>query len=255
MNDAPALEQRLAPGPASPASALSCESVAPPRLIECVGLPGAGKTSLAAALLERLGGRMASRKSLSADWRSRPALERIAWAAAGLCDRGTALPAARLLAGARASRDSRARLARLLVKRGWLGGQVVPILLDQGPLQELWSILCQSSPDEPEPALLGALIEALYRGSGARILYLDIEPALAASRVAGRIDGHSRIDPLGPADALRALEEGARLLDHLLSAARAAGLRIERLDASMPLDELTERVRAMLFEPAEPGRA
>lgn len=216
-----------------------------PLVVELLGQPGAGKTTLAHAAAktsESLG-----TAELSAAWRQLPAIRKgfVLWQASrdGTC----LIHAARLIFGEPLLRwDSIVRLARLVVKSQWTRSQSRPLLLEEGHLQDLWSIYYSAGKMEPDPELLAPLVRCLYRDVNARIVLLQVEPAIAFDRIRGRRDGKSRLDPLPEAELRRRLALTAQLPHRLADAARLAGLPVDTLDVSRPLESSVRRLRAIM---------
>ena len=214
-----------------------------PILIELFGQPGAGKTTLvrAAAMDAK------TKADLTAAWTRLPALKKahlFGRAALG----GTCLIAAtRLAIGARLTRgDSLLRLARLVIKSHWVRAQKEPLLLEEGHLQDLWSIFYSAGRTEPNPRLLSPLIRCLYRGVETQIAFLDTDPQSAFDRIRGRSHGKSRLDRLSDTDLQARLAATAQLPHRIVEAARSAGLMVETLDASQPIQANADRLVAMV---------
>ncbi len=144
--------------------------------------------------------------------------------------------------------DSLSRLFRLLIKSHWIRAQGGQLLLEEGCLQDLWSIFYSAGRVKPDPRQLAPLIGCLYRGVSTRIIFLEIEPQHAFDRVRSRNEGKSRLDRLGEAALRRQLSETAQLPHRLADAARLAGLRVETLDASLPIESNAPDVRAVMQE-------
>lgn len=155
--------------------------------------------------------------------------------------------AIRFATGARLfRRDSLARLARLLIKSHWFRAQTGPLLLEEGHLQDLWSILYSGSKKEPDPRQLAPLIRCLYRGMDVRIVYLEVDPQNAFDRIRARKHGRSRLDRLAEEDLRNQLLSHAQLPSRLVDAARLAGLRVELVDASLPIEATVGQLRAVM---------
>lgn len=216
-----------------------------PLVVELLGQPGAGKTTLAratATMSESLG-----RAELSAAWRELPAIRKgfVLWQASrnGAC-MGRAM---RLVFKERLLRwDSIVRLARLLVKSHWTRSQRQPLLLEEGSLQDLWSIYYSAGKMEPDAQLLAPFVRCLYQGVNARIVLLQVDPAIAFDRIRGRRDGKSRLDRLPEAELRRRLAGTAQLPHRLAEAARLAGLPVETLDVSRSFESSISGLRAIV---------
>ena len=216
-----------------------------PLVIELLGHPGAGKSTLAHAarkMSDSLG-----RAELGAAWRQLPAVRHgfFLWQASR--DGACLAQAMRLVFGDRLlSLDSIVRLARLLVKSHWTRSQSRSLLLEEGSLQDLWSIYYSAGKMEPDPHLLAPFIRCLYRDVNARIVLLELNPTVAFDRIRDRRDGKSRLDRLPEAELWRRLAETAQLPHRLAEAARLAGLPVESLDASRSLKTSVSRLRAIM---------
>jgi hypothetical protein len=147
-----------------------------------------------------------------------------------------------------------ALIARLIAKTDWLKSQRGLVLLDQGFLQDLWSILYMTGCAHPEPAAVAPFIRSIYDGVDAHIVFLDVKPQTAAARVGGRTHGHSRLDGLPEAELEASLTRAAQLPLRIVEAASAAGLQIVSLDGSKPNDALVAQLLPLLQSPGEKGR-
>lgn len=143
------------------------------------------------------------------------------------------------------SPESLRRLIRMVLKNAWLRQVPASAVLDQGFLQDVWSILWASGRFEPDPHLLAPFLRSAYRGLSVRILYLDIAPTVAAHRVAARAGGHSRLDGLPRSEASRQLEDAAELPQRIAAAARLAGLDVISLDATASQEQLAAEASAL----------
>ena len=222
-----------------------------PFLVEMFGHPGAGKSTLAHAA--EAGRDFRSTAELGSAWKRRSAIGKAALLAAAVTDLGFIVRSLRLVVAARLlSGDSLRRLARLTVKTRWVRAQRGRLLLQEGFLQDLWSILYSARRLRPDPARLVPLIRQLYRGIDARIVYIDVDPRVAFDRIRGRTDGKSRLDRLSDDELRRQLGDAAELPARLVAAARAAGLQVERFDGALPLQTLADQLRSMVAAVDDP---
>ena len=223
-----------------------------PALVELFALPGAGKTTAVNAVAERA--LVTTRKGLSAEWANCSVLQRLAHIGRAFGNRRRVATAARFCRCARiASPEGVFRLMRLLAKTDWLRSRPGVVLLDQGFLQDLWSILLSCRSACADPALLSPLISALYDGMDATIVILEVDPGTAAERVRGRTYGNSRFDGL-PAGELRpSLHSASELHRQVGEAATLAGLPVRILDGSAPSHAVADQLLSLL-PPGEAGR-
>lgn len=216
-------------------------------IVELFGIPGAGKSTLVKRAAERASFR--TRHDVTASWKGRPLIERTRALLAGHADLRLVLRVARLAAAARISdSDSLRRSLRIIAKSERLRRERGLVVLDQGLLQELWSMLYASGCYDPDPARLSAAIKSLYGGIEARIVFIEVDSATASARVAQRAHGHSRLDGLPDHQIGEQLELAAELPRRIVKAARTAGLDVRRIDGGAPIEA---RVIALLGAAAE----
>ena len=218
-------------------------SAAAPILVELFGQPGAGKTTLVRAAASHA----KTKADLTAAWRRLPALAKAHLFGRTALDGACLIAATRLAIGARLNRgDSLFRLARLVIKRHWVRAQKDPLLLEEGHLQDLWSIFYSAGRTGPDPRLLAPLIRCLYRGVEAQIVFLDADARSAFDRIRGRSHGKSRLDRLSDTDLQARLAATAQLPYRIIDAARLANVEVETLDASRPIAANAGRLVAMV---------
>lgn len=212
-------------------------------VIELFGMPGAGKTTLTNAAAEFFCGYTDS--DLSKAWQCQSQLRRGAHVAGALLDLACVTAAAELAVRAPlANPESLLRLVRLVAKRNWIRSQPRSMLLDQGFLQDLWSILYCAGCVDPQPGLLVRLIRSLYRGVEAHVFFLELDADTASLRISSRSDGESRFDGLQRAVVLRSLTCATPLAHAISRAAADAGLTIKILDGSAPITVLGAQLQA-----------
>ena len=214
-------------------------------LVELFALPGAGKSTVGATVANRA--LVTTRKDLSAEWAECSSLRRLGHVGRAFTNYRGLITAARFGAGARiANPESQFRLLRLMGKTDWLKSRSGVVLLDQGFLQDLWSILLPGETASIEPSLLSPLIGALYEGIEATIVVLDVAPETASARIAGRGRGRSRFDGLPETEVSSALHAARGLQSRIIEAARLAGLSVRIIDGSLPADGVSDQVLALL---------
>jgi hypothetical protein len=216
-----------------------------PLLIELLGQPGAGKTTLAHAAAADLN--LLGTADLSAGWRNLPFPRKASLAAQVILDGAGLGQALRVVTRESLFHpDSIARLGRLLAKSHWIRAQGGRLLLEEGALQDLWSIYYSAGRTRPDPHLLAPLVRSLYQGVEAQIILLEVDPQIAFDRVRGRRAGKSRLDRLAAPDLRRTIAETAQLHIGLAEAARLAGLPVKSIDASQPLERSVLELRDII---------
>lgn len=216
-----------------------------PVVVELFGQPGAGKTTLAYSAVT--GSESVTRSGLGEAWKRQSRFVKTKFLARTLLDIPSLAHAVKFVMVARLFQaDSLSRLFRLLIKSHWVRWQRGPLLLSEGHLQDLWSILYSAGITEPDPRQLAPIIGSLFRGVDVDIVYLEIDPQNAFDRIRARQDGRSRLDRLAHEELLEQLIAREQLPHRLVDAATLAGLRVERLDASLPIETNVGRLREVM---------
>ena len=217
-------------------------------LVEAFSLPGGGKSTLVRALAGH--GQIITVPTLAAAWSRLSPPRRGLHIGRGMADLACLRAALRFAVGARLWKgDSLVRLLRMVSKAHWLRSQPGVVLLDQGFLQNIWSICVSAERFEVEERLLVPLIRCLYRGIDAQILFLEIDDATAALRVSRRTDGNSRFDGLSLGAIQARLSRKVRLTEVIASSAAAAGLPVQKLDGRAEIATLADKLRPLLPQP------
>lgn len=105
------------------------------------------------------------------------------------------------------------------------------IFSEQFLLQNLWSVFVSAGVRRLSPSDISPLIAALYDGIDVSVLSLRIAPDQAALRVGGRKDGHSRFDAMEKDFIFAEISKYSDLMDDIVRGALYAGLKIEELPA------------------------
>lgn len=214
-------------------------------MVELFGQPGAGKSTVARAAA--VGSEERTRGELGAAWKRQSLIAKGLLLGRTILDGPSVAQATILAKAARLSGfDSLSRLIRLVIKSHWMRRQAGPLLLEEGHLQDLWSILYSARQMEPEARLLAPLINCLYRGLDARIIFLDVGPDDLFDRIRNRSHGRSRLDRLSEAELRQHMTATARLPHRIVDAARLAGLRVETIDGSLPVETTVDLVKAAM---------
>ena len=232
-----------------------------PFVLEFLGLPGAGKTAVAAKLVADLRARgvpcaerRAPRNPSEQMWQGRA--RRVA-----ALVRDHELIAASLRFAASVRPRSLDRLARALRLSGWARqyrsyatSGVELIVLDQGPLQDVWSLTVPGRRWD-EPAMREVVRRILHTpGMGRAFVYVDVDVQTAAERLRLRRGSSSRFDRLSPAQMRTWLETYEKSLTSLLAyAAHVTHAPCWRLDGTLPVDEGARTVARFLHDVRAPA--
>lgn len=226
----------------------------PTVIFELFGLPGAGKTTLTDAIGSNP--EVKTRSRLSEKWGHYSFLGRAAVFLRTIADFRLALAAVRLAAAARLNRtESFSRLVRLLFIKHWFRSQSRTLLLDQGPMQGIWSALYASNCTDPDPRVIAPLLRAFYKGTDTTIILLNVETTVAARRVATRARGGSRFDALPRPEIGAHMARSISLVTALVQAARMVGLTVHELNGTEPIPVLAEELKELLAQRKESHRA
>jgi hypothetical protein len=220
----------------------------PARLVECLGLPGTGKTTLCLALLGR-GGWTAGKPLNTKIWRAWPLGRRLRLLAAALFwEAGAFISVMWAVATLGIWRQPRPalRAMQLPVQRYWLKQQLACkrsqgdgiLLFDQGIGMVLWSVLDEAGCHSPPAAAIDRLVRRLYRGIAVAFIFLDADHVTAAQRISARIGGESRFDSMPHEQVAARLKPAEGLLRSIETALAKIGMATATLDATRPADVL-----------------
>lgn len=223
----------------------------PLTVLELFALAGAGKSTVVEAFAKQTP--VTTRKDLTAEWANRSALQRLAHVGRAFGNRGLLTAAIRFAVGARLdTKESLFRLMRLVAKTQWLRSRSGVLLLDQGFLQDVWSILLSSKAARPDPVLLSSLIRSLYEGIDMTIVVLEVDAETASARVSARTHGESRFDSMPEGQLRSSIEAASGLHRQIVEAARLTGLPVLMIDGSPPAQVVTDQLLSLF--PAMPMR-
>jgi hypothetical protein len=221
-----------------------------PLIVELVGLPGAGKSAIAAQALgelRRRGHTVRGRDELGSGSSRGTRAGRIAWS----WFRRPTLLAGTLAIGVGGGRPGLPGLQHALKLAAWAPRLAAlhsgeRLLLDQGVVQQAWSALLRAPSRD---AQISALLTSVIRSSPVRFafVYCEVTPELALSRIAGRETGRSSFDKMAAGEARRLLVAESQSLRGLFErAAEVARARRLVLDAAGPLSESSAAVAALV---------
>ncbi len=199
-------------------------------IVECTGLPGAGKTTVCKLVSEPHGSKGAV--PLTA---IRPNME--------------ILRAGRhiltLSLSMRPFRFKRLKRAfNLIVFLRHYEHRGLAILLDQGIVQKIWSIMADANPHSSER--LRRVMASLLPFAPDWVVWLETPLAAAAQRLHAREDGKSRYDTLPPDEILRHLTVRRALLRDLTEQfCRATNARLLEIDGTQPASANAARIEAL----------
>jgi thymidylate kinase len=223
------------------------------QVVEFLGLPGAGKSTLADRLLARLAARgLACGGAVDLARLRGGRIRHYTRAAKFVYQRGRHVPAAmRLAAAVTPATSARWWLAAKLAMWPYRLGiaqarRFETLVLDQGPLQSAWIVLLEGSLLD-DRVLADALNDLLADDARAfAFIYVDIAPEVAAVRIETRGPMDAPFDR-GRTETQRRLASHRQQLERVLRVAlERTGAPVLRLDGSASLDENDRRIDAFL---------
>ena len=222
-----------------------------PILVEFCGLPGSGKSTIAAytcrALLAAgVAAHIADAQVSATVRRPERVLRRSQLAAAQAVTRPVAAArAARLVAATRpAPRDGIALLAQWLMLQRLLSHarcREGVTLVEEGVVQTLWSLALRARADALEQ-----MRSSLAPGNTDLVVVVDTPTGVILDRLDRRPSRHSRTQSLDPASRGAELDHGRGLLDGLLSSVPQGRLTLLN-DGSTPVAELGQHIASWVL--------
>ncbi|HEY8190066.1 MAG TPA: hypothetical protein VIF12_05230, partial [Micavibrio sp.] len=237
---------------------LSCKSMiwgllenASPRLVECLGLPGSGKTTTVNVMAGQAGIPVMRAVDLANSWKTLPLLEK-----SGIILRGIVFEFPLWLALVRFLKETESWKSfsalkiflKMPFQRQWVKHalRANTLCLDQWLTQSLWSALLNAGQTDIGMGPLASLICAIYRDMPVSFVVHDLSPQQAAQRIAARTHGKSRFDGKDVADTEPRLADAAGLMNALAEACEAAGFPVEKIDAAAPAEDKAGIIRKAL---------
>ena len=235
-------------------------------IVEFIGLPGAGKTTLCTEVARQLNDRGLSvvcRNDILQEWhrnsigqklrqlrpdcpRDWQMLTQILALAAQVqpLNATSVLKAATTYVNAKRNHRTASHLSQTRLLDGG-GLPEATLLLDQGVLQEAWSVAI-SGKNPPLKALQRA-IEGLAGDGTMRVVALTVDVETALDRIQHRPTHNSRFDAMNPDRASEILSASVASLQTILDGLRSLGVPILEVDSSHPIQENARAIAQWIF--------
>jgi thymidylate kinase len=226
------------------------ETLIPPVLIEFVGLPGAGKTTVFHQVVTQLrseGIAIIPRDEILQQWRNTAGFQKILQLVPKTQNHWSVLLQSQGLAA-----QVKPLTWQSFVKAGKIFSNLKRIdaiasdrrcpliLLDQGLLQEIWSVGITGSP--PSREHLQQMLTLLFYQRSTAVVHFEIDIATAQCRLQNRPTESSRFDLMQSEVAHSLLSTYAPYLQEILNCTRSLDIPVLQIDGSLPVKEKAEKV-------------
>ncbi|BAY32317.1 thymidylate kinase [Nostoc carneum NIES-2107] len=226
-----------------------------PLILEFVGLPGAGKTTVCREVASRLNNQGVSvirGDEILQQWKQQSTWQRLIKLIPQTLNQWQILLYSLFLAFQvkPTNRQSFSKAAKIFanVKRlDAIARSAAPIpqnsqiiLLDQGLLQETWSVGITGT--TPAAESIKQELALLFHQRPMAIVYFQIDVDTALKRIQNRPTAESRFDRMHPEAAQQLLSKYVAYLQHIVNCAQAFNIPILEIDSLLPIDEKAQRI-------------
>lgn len=215
-----------------------------PLIVEFVGLPGVGKTTVAqqvALKLREQGLQVVFRPEILQQWQQKNVLQKAIQLFPNNLNHWHILINSLVFAWQikPINRQSFGKAAKIFtnVKRNdavACDRDFDIVLLDQGLLQETWSVGITGTP--PQTKYLKREITPLFNNRSMLIIYCQLDIATTLKRMQNRQTTNSRFDRMDSAQAYSTMTKYVSYLEEIINCARACNVAILELDSSQAIE-------------------
>jgi hypothetical protein len=221
-----------------------------PWVVEFVGLPGAGKTTVFHPVVSQLaadGISLVTRDEILQQWQKKTWVRKIWQLMPGSQNHFSILIQALELAlqVKPRTRQSFSKAGKIFSNLKRIDSTIrhrrYPlIVLDQGLLQEIWSVGITGSP--PSATQIMPVLTSLSRSRSLAVVHFQIDIETARDRLQSRSSQSSRLDLMQPEAAAALLCGYAPYLQDILDCARSLNIPILQIDGSLPVEAKAETI-------------
>lgn len=227
-----------------------------PLVIEFVGLPGAGKTTVLHQVAPQLKAEkfsIAQRSEILQSWQKQSVLQKILKLIPQSQDQWSVLLhslafAAQVKPTNRQSFSKASRIFSNAKRLDAIRPDYQFVLLDQGVLQETWSVGITGTP--PAPTALRQVLSTFVKSRSIAIVYFNIDAETALQRIQARSTASSRFDQMQSDVARSRLVQYQPLLEEIVSCSRSLGVPILEVDSTRPIEEKAEKITHWIINQA-----
>lgn len=227
-----------------------------PLVLECFGLPGAGKTTVLNRVISRLkerGWTVSDTTDLTDKVSSYSTVKKVYVSVRNVAPAEIASVGRVLCSSRKVGREALKRATRLPIHEAYLrlfvnrfGGEAV--CLDQWTVQAIWSTTVGVSKFVPQG--LSDFLKHAIAKQPRLFLYFQIDVEEAAQRIVNRSDGKSRFDGLDPLDVVRRLRNEESRMKYLYTAVQDSGAEVFRLNGSDSVESKVEDILRWIWNRA-----
>ncbi|MBE9083631.1 MULTISPECIES: AAA family ATPase [unclassified Tolypothrix] len=235
-----------------------------PLILEFVGLPGAGKTTVCREVASRLnnqGVSLVGGDEILQQWKQQSTWQRLIKLIPQTLNQWQILLYSLFLAFQvkPINKQSFAKAAKIFANvkrldaiafgaaRSAIARSAAPspqnsqiILLDQGLLQETWSVGITGT--TPSAESIKQELALLFHQRPMAIVYFQIDVDTALKRIQNRPTAESRFDRMHPEAAQQLLSKYVAYLQEIVNCAQSFNIPILEIDSSLPIDEKAQRI-------------
>lgn len=224
------------------------KAMSPPWIVEFVGLPGAGKTTVFHPVVSQLtaeGISLVARDEILRQWQKTAWAQRVWQLIPSSPNQWHILIQALKLALSvkPLTKQSLSKASKIFSNLKRIDStiryrQCPLIVLDQGLLQEVWSVGITGSP--PSTAQLAPVLASIFQSRSIAVVHFQVDIETAGDRLQSRSTKRSRLDQMQPEASSALLSNYAPYLQDILDCTRSLDIPVLSIDGSLPIETKAE---------------